>query len=461
MKKTAVLFGFMALVLSSGLLFQTAVFARADFVDGEIIENPLYVWLIAGQSNAAGYTAGASYPGQREFDDVYYFGIADDQPLSSAVVKNVQFGLGADETKIGPELGMASCVTGNREGKEYAFIKCAYGGTPFSPTAISSDTSAQSYRYGRWTSPSYLADHPTTNSRAGLAYENMLKVVEAGLKAYQELGYTPIVLGIAWMQGEADAWSNISAEVYRELLIDFISDLQSAVNIIGEELSLPQPDYFPLVTALIPKSYALGNAQKIRDGMMSAAEECEWVFTIDNDDLVIGSDGHHYTAASMAQLGKNFGNALLAAQADENSFAAIAYGENISGEMRTLTGIGGNRAEITLRIADGYDFEVVFARPDGSAVDGEAVSFTKAESSFSFTLPQGSVLVTVTAVASKPSEPDPSDPGEPEPNPTPEEPELSDRLPTGAIVAIIVAAVVVIAGVTFMIVRLIKRKDQK
>ncbi len=461
MKKIAVFLSFITLILSSVLLLPSAI-VQADSSDGRITENPLYVWLIAGQSNAAGYTSWTGYTGDRRFTDVLYYGVTDNQALSTARVTDVHIGLGTNETKIGPEIGMASIITGNNEGKEYAFIKCAYGSSSLSPSAISSDTTSNSYRYGSWTSPSYLDKHPTTNSRAGLAYENMLSVVEAGLGAYQALGYTPIVSGIAWMQGEKDALSNIAAAEYKELLLDFVSDLQSNIKEIGEKLSLPQPNCFPLVTALIPKSYGLGNAQKIREGMMGAAEESEWISTIDNDNLIIGSDGHHYTVDSMVQLGKNFGTALLSVQTEENSFASINYDRNLSGNIRTLEGDAGNKVKIELRVTDGYDFEVAFAMPDGSTVDGEVVEFTKEQNSFSFVLPQGSILVSVTAVAIE-QQPGPGseEPGEQQPvTPTPGDQSPSNGLPIGVIIAIIAATVIVVAVVAFIIVRCHKKKKQ-
>lgn len=455
MKRIIVLFTCVFLFLTSSVLSFSAVSGQTT-AEGAIIENPLYVWLIAGQSNAAGYTSGTSYSGNRRYTDVLYYGIADDQSLSSAEVTDVHIGLGADSSKIGPEMGMAASVTGNEEGRDYAIIKCAYGGTPFSPSAISADTSAQSYRYGSWTSPGYLADHPTSNSRAGLCYENLLKVVESGLNAYRSLGYTPIVSGVAWMQGEADAWSNISSEVYKELLLDFVSDLQQDVKEIGESLSLPQTDAFPLVTALIPEDYANGNAQKIRDGMTAAAAENEFISTIDNNDLTIGSDGHHYKTSSMVRLGRNFGAAILSAQSYEDTFVSISYGEGCSGETRTLSGAAGNRAEVFVAVGEDKIFDVAFAKTDGTQVSQDVLSYGSTEQGFYFTLPEYNLKISIAAVEVETPELNP-----PDQEPLPEGKPSGGGLSAWEIAAIAIGAVIVVACAAVIVWKVIKRKKSK
>lgn len=219
----------------------------------EIQATPLDIYLIAGQSNAAGSTqiATSKLNVMKElealnskyiagFSDILYSGTSATNSVMLVETKaNVH-----NNGMMGPEVGMAETLSGYynaSSGYVAGFIKYAYGGTALLDTAT--DTNADTR--GNWVSPSYEATMSKVNhgEMTGKLYENLLAQISESLGYYEAAGYAPVIKGLYWMQGEADrpypeeykrAFKYFAEDIRRDLTTMTGKDLTNMPIIIGE-----------------------------------------------------------------------------------------------------------------------------------------------------------------------------------------------------------------------------------
>ncbi len=305
--------------------------AGADTVCAEAAfePTPIDMYLIGGQSNAAGYSRiGANTT--ETFENVAYSGITEvnfrngsGEAISTAALdySNIKWqvtgGLGTDSTKIGPEYGMAKVLNQYYTGDKKAFIfKTAAGGT-----SLLDKTRELSERMGNWYPRSLWEEGYTPNIRqnivgndaTGILYEFF---VENFRKVYNGLvsnGYAPQVKGMVWMQGETDLYGDY--EQYGDTLKTFISDIREDIfEITNDE----DAKAMPFVIGKIAPSFAAwnnGNVPKIHAQQERVAKEMSGVATISTDDLIIvredgtinGTDKYHFNFQDATTLGCRFG----------------------------------------------------------------------------------------------------------------------------------------------------------
>lgn len=305
--------------------------AGADTVCAEAAfePTPIDMYLIGGQSNAAGYSRiGANTT--ETFENVAYSGITEvnfrngsGEAISTAALEysNIKWqvtgGLGTDSTKIGPEYGMAKVLNQYYTGDKKAFIfKTAAGGT-----SLLDKTRELSERMGNWYPRSLWEEGYTPNIRqnivgndaTGILYEFF---VENFRKVYNGLvanGYAPQVKGMVWMQGETDLYGDY--EQYGDTLKTFISDIREDIfEITNDE----KAKAMPFVIGKIAPSFAAwnnGNVPKIHAQQERVAKEMSGVATISTDDLIIvredgtinGTDKYHFNFQDATTLGCRFG----------------------------------------------------------------------------------------------------------------------------------------------------------
>lgn len=295
------------------------------------------VYLIAGQSNAVGYTKVDSSAEQAEIDkdarytegfaDVLYYGYVectkDNTIPTDMAVANVRLGKGEQSqgktrdgttyATFGPELGMARYLADNGvAGTQYGIIKYAAGGTAIYDE-FKSNLGSQ---YGNWMSPSLVAKYGKGDATlTGLCYSNFLTTVRQGLQAYKAAGYNPVIKGLAWMQGESESQSANNAKIYAELLGTLITDIRKDLTqISGQDLS-----EMVAVVAKIPQKYkdvveSAAYVDIVRAQMDALKEKDADVILIDNDFVALpGTDNHHYNTPDMLKVGENFAEALVEA----------------------------------------------------------------------------------------------------------------------------------------------------
>ncbi len=307
---------------------------------------PLDLWILAGQSNAAGYSQisqkaaafGQSYD-YREYlrlqdertasgFDVMYYGTADvgaeAQMPALSVQNQVGLGLGRTSDFIGPELGMAKGFADGNTGTKSAIVKYACGGTWLGDVAGETETTNK--QYGGWSSPSIVAQSGVANPHkyCGLMYSRLLATVEGAIDAFEAKGYAVSIKGFVFMQGEADAGdysaNNPSkwADVYEKNLKLFISDLRNDVARIAKDEAVKTR---PFIVGKINDTGTYGsdeNEAKVRAAQESVAAADGTVFAVESNDLLIyrngncvGSDSWHFNAGDMFTLGQRFAKAAL------------------------------------------------------------------------------------------------------------------------------------------------------
>lgn len=192
-----------ALFLSSIAIVVSASMAKSDKNDVQLGKK-INVWLIAGQSNAVGYGETTNYPdGYSDGDildagipNVLYYGKGDGNNITNFVP--VAFGLGKDAATSGAEIGIATALS--KSGEKHVIIKYASGDTQLSATKVTAENNVST-----WTPPSYVAANPDITfdgDKIGDLYTGFISTVKEAVTKLKKEGYTPVVQGFWWMQGE-------------------------------------------------------------------------------------------------------------------------------------------------------------------------------------------------------------------------------------------------------------------
>ena len=332
-------------------------------------ENVIDVYLIAGQSNAVGYTL-VDENAQTElnqmdprftkgFENVLYYGCSNvnvGQNLPAMEVQSTKIGLGMSSTTatyIGPELGIAQYFAATST-NTVGIIKYASGASSIYDDYMSTQNSQR----GNWCSPGVLtalnkvAGNPNIT---GNCYRVFLDVVKQGLDAYKELGYTPVIKGLAWMQGEAECQSSEYSAKYATLLTALISDLRADLSAVAEtDLSS-----LHIVVAKIPSYYTPTNpsySNVVREQQQIVDNNDAFVTTIDNEGFTLpGTDNHHYRWDDMLLLGINFAEAFY--ENSNTSLNTIKFVGSVGGTIvvKSILAETGSYVENTLIPDRGYE----------------------------------------------------------------------------------------------------------
>ena len=376
------------------------VFEKVPTLDGkseykltkkEIKQSEIDVWLIGGQSNAAGYandTPSAALTDKRYtegFEDVLYYGKADGNAFDSFVPVKIGQGTGTD--KVGAEIGIASAVSGS--GRMNAVIKLGRGSSYLYP-----DTgNAVSTTYGTWTSPTYLSANgiSTDGNKIGALYTDFLATVTEALRLLESQGYTPVIRGMWWMQGEAEVWREALANEYGELLTALIGDLRSDLSkISGSDLS-DMPFVFGLVgvnTAKDSDGNFLYNQppyiNEVVSSQLGVASSVPYAYAVSTDGLE-RRDQWHFVSDAQQYLGEQFVGKVREA---DGKFGVSFIGGGASAE-----GIGayleGDTVTVKITVAEGLTLKRVTVKI-GNGAENE-VTLTNGE--YSFTMPPFPVVI--------------------------------------------------------------------
>ena len=308
----------------AGILLGFAAFAPALNVRkaSAAEPTPIDMFLIAGQSNAAGYSA---YSSSDSFGNVMYGGEVDANYVNGTAAQSlltfdkfktkITTGLGRAGGFIGPEFGMAEVLSEYYTADSPAFIfKSAAGGTSLLDT-LPSGTST----YGNWYPKSRWSANKAVTT--GMQYENF---VENFQTVYNELtahGYAPRVRAMIWMQGEADVGAY---STYASLLKTFIADIRSDLVDITGDLTL---SLMPFIIGEIAETFGsyknIDANKRLIEAQRQVANEAEEVYTVATYDLpinkegtngsnvVLGYDQYHFNGPDARTLGNRFANAAL------------------------------------------------------------------------------------------------------------------------------------------------------
>ncbi len=294
---------------------------------------PMDMYLIAGQSNAAGYSIATS--GGKTFDNVWYAGQTDRRSVNVENVscssdttqsfadfkRNVTVGLGVSEGYIGPEYGMASVLAKKSTADHPSFIfKTAAGNTGL--------LDEYGEVFGNWYPRSLWEEGyepvidsiSTDETGTGVMYKLFLDNFE---RVYNELianGYAPKVKGMAWMQGERDSTNRMIGSYVKALKV-FIADIRADLaKITGDETLSNMPFVIGEVACTFgyydnPAATSMSLCQRtVAEEMKStrvASFSTDDLIIVSENGTVLGTDTYHYSFADATTLGERFANKLL------------------------------------------------------------------------------------------------------------------------------------------------------
>lgn len=299
-------------------------------------EKTIDIYLIAGQSNAAGSSyitnEAAAYEFAPElkngFSNILFSGVASDTSYRG-YWENVKLGQGTyKNTSFGPEAGMAKALSvyyNEETGNTAGFIKVAFGGTPLLDEF-------QSKKYGSWISPSGAAaygDPYEEEELTGKAYKTFLSTVEQQLTLLKYKGYDSFrIKGLYWMQGEND---REKPKKYQTAFGYLVDDLRRDLAEIVKRVTKSEDDRgaadLPIWVGTISRTFnsALNTDQKINEKFIEMqkglADEENKIFVVDNStydinrkeggqNVAIGNDVYHWNQECQLKIGYAVGKAM-------------------------------------------------------------------------------------------------------------------------------------------------------
>ena len=298
-------------------------------------DNTIDIYVLAGQSNAVGYSY--SYG---KFSDTYEnvmycgeiergFRTNEGKVARTNIASFSDFyletttGYGATQSYTGPEYGMASIFDSMYSSSKKALIyKYAAGGT-----SLVDNEKELSSTFGNWCPRSLweegytpdLENCSSTNDATGLLYYALVCGLEHVCEELKMNGYMPKVKGIAWMQGEANLYPDSEIDEYKSVLKSFIVDLRKDIyRITNDEEAL----VCPFVIGKIATSFgeygnpSVPHMNRIQEEV--AQEMGDRVTTVETSDLIIvdedgtikGTDMYHFCFDDIVKLGKRFAEAI-------------------------------------------------------------------------------------------------------------------------------------------------------
>ncbi len=298
------------------------------------------VYFVAGQSNASGCTnvdldtvAALDDHYIYGYNNVYYAGNGGANWMHNMKFGLSRAGLGETATKMGPELGMAEALStyyNPESGKQAVILKYAVGGTNLTDYVGGLNASD-----GNWVSPSYaktLNQQSKDNLTGGL-YKNFMAEMFGGLDRngndhgtglWGDLiarGYTPVIKGLYWMQGEADkgnpteylkAFKYFAADIRADITTKSGQDCSKMPIFIGE-ISRTSGSANP-GTQTTNKNFIkmqntipdnIDNCYVIKNGDIDI---CEYK---DGKSVIVGSDEWHWNYKDCIKIGNMVGQSIL------------------------------------------------------------------------------------------------------------------------------------------------------
>ncbi len=280
----------------------------------------IHVFIMAGQSNMVGLGIPTDLPANLQGTFTGVTIKAGGDPVKGWLDLSPAFG--TQGTRFGSELTFGRDIYNNFNGEKVAIIKYSVGGT---------------HLYGNWRPPS-------SGGTTGTLYTNLINFSQA---CFNELNvnYNVIVHGICWMQGESDAQSDVWANEYHTNLPNFINDVRNALG----------QGPLPFVIGMIDVQTVWTYNSIIRQVQLDVANNLTNVRTFDTKGLT--TDGVHYTAAGLVELGHLFAQNMTALVKPNCTTQTITFNsisnKNISDQPFTITAKASSGLPVTFSIVSG------------------------------------------------------------------------------------------------------------
>lgn len=315
-------------------------------------ENVIDIYLVAGQSNAVGFSTVVDKAAAYEFAPALKTGFpnvlfagkvrwdtADSYDSQDFAWCKTKLGLGVGG-KMGPEAGMAKAlaeVYNETSGKTAGIIKYGHGGTSLITKVT--DATGPSSKYGTWVPPTYATKKlgfkysEYRASMTGALYREFLEVIKDRLISLRAMGYTNVnIKGLYWMQGENDrrepdeyavAFPYFASDIRRDvakilqgmtggddrgaaempIVVGTISQTQNLEYPRAESVNLE----FIAMQKKLPDSVT--NCLVVDNSQYAISRYDESTGKVNTDGL--GSDQWHWNQADQLEIGFNVGKAFL------------------------------------------------------------------------------------------------------------------------------------------------------
>ena len=296
------------------------------------------IYIIAGQSNASGYTGidwtvleslwsdcrkGSKYvlyAGKAEYDE------GGVNKYNEVFWANAKGGQGIGANSMGAEVGMAKKLGeeyyNEESGKTAGIIKFAHGGT-----SLLNKTTGSNAIHGNWISPSYAAQKGLDFSGlTGGLYRMLLEQVKKNVQQLQTKGYDKInIKGLFWMQCESD---RSQIDEYKKAFKCFANDIRDDLS---AELGMDLYE-LPIIIGEISKTFGGADTETMAinaafiDMQRELAQEVYEVYTIASSEYEITTwdpatgtsvndprqkDAAHWNTAKMFAIGELLGECIL------------------------------------------------------------------------------------------------------------------------------------------------------
>ncbi len=273
-------------------------------------ETGVDVVFLAGQSNAEGHTYNECLYDQIEkgnlSEEKYNYYESEMSTKISYYCNNgsnksngfteVKLGQGFDNTRFGPEIGMAEAFESAKLNRNIVIIKYALGATNL---------------YNQWKSDSSFATGTYTNN----LYSKFIDFAIDSLTSIEEAGYTPHVRAFCWMQGEADSLDSTYASKYQEYEENLFLDIE---NVMSDYIYKDDGEDFHVVNALISSYNGWTLRSIINKCKTDNANKYDNWHIVDTSNLsygleptILNADQYHFDSLSMIELGNMFGQTIV------------------------------------------------------------------------------------------------------------------------------------------------------
>ncbi len=255
------------------------------------------VFLLAGQSNMEGVGAAAQAPtnllGQSRAWLYHSPAVRSGLPANRW---NPLGPAGVSPTNFGPELAAAFRLAEAFPTDTIALVKHARGGTKLTTEPLSYETTS-------W----HPGASPADSAAFGTEFATFAATVTNALAALRAQGHTPVLTGMLWVQGEADATSATAGTAYGTNLAHFVRRVREQFDAPALPFALAR--VLPYQTR--PGSAAVRQAQADADQDSGAAGALPDVFTVFTEGLGVNADAVHFDAAGQLALGARLADTLL------------------------------------------------------------------------------------------------------------------------------------------------------
>jgi len=293
------------------------------------VTNPADVFVLLGQSNMEGNTTYVNFPkyctAKGLNKEIYYNGFEkinisfhnhynkeynNSSNPSSPNDYNfipVKLGQGGETKYFGPEVGMAERLSEQELDKPLYLVKYCSGGTGFSTQTRDGISDWD------WQSPS-------STKSPGKLYTGAVKYIKNCMAGIKEQGYTPILKGVLWMQGERDGCFESFSKSYYRFLANFVNDLRDDLEEFAEnefKLNIAFIDAYIYEGPSEWIYYENINSAKLKfhnkdsNSFLLDTTATGLNLTIQSDDGFGGGDQYHFNISSMMELGRGFADIII------------------------------------------------------------------------------------------------------------------------------------------------------